>query len=196
MKITNKKWYSIIELLVVITLISILSTLTFSFIKTDSDKDLINKYYSDISYRVKEIYDKVLLWQWISEKLKYIKISCNTWDNDFFAYNCYSDLSWNIECKQIFFPNSYKSWNKINSNWNKKWFLKSCWYNDVSWNRHILPNFYYYIDTNFPYKVYKKLNDDENTINYNNNIDSSLNIDKFFIEIQNNDLIYEKTLNF
>jgi len=153
-----KKGFTLIEITIVIAIFLLLSLFWVNNLKTTSDEEYINRYAVSVQKRINELYSKVILNKWLNEDILYLKLVCKEDDpvntqKNFFAYEC-SETS----CKQIFFPISWYGWDKFDQSEQKKWYLNSCYYyqNAVK----TAGTYYVYIQTAFPYTVYKKIIDD------------------------------------
>jgi len=153
-----KKWFTLIELIFTLTIVSIISTIGFNQFKINNQVKISNSYISEVKLRIDDLQRKSLLWinwyyenKWVT-KPDYIKIYCDNQIHTFNAYICDSTNLvesglWN--CNQVDFPsfNFLKiDWfhKKIGDYWIKKCQVKNIWSYSDWW-------FYIKISLNFPY---------------------------------------------
>jgi hypothetical protein len=159
--VISKKWFTLIEIIVVITVMTILSSVWIVAINYVSDDDLIKTYNDDVQDRAQELYSKSVISKWLPVWTKFVKLVCNstTTPKNFFAYTCDSS---NV-CTQVFFPISNSSWVNYDSIESRRWWLSKC--ASKKWaTETIQPKIFEYIQTEFPYWVFIKLTDDGNMV--------------------------------
>lgn len=148
----TRKWFTMVELIVVLTVLIILSTLGMISANYTSPEDLTDRYVFAVSDRINEIYSKVILWKQILPWTTYIKLSCDSTitPKNMFAYAC----SW-ASCTQVLFPVSWYGGWQLDNTEQKKWSLTRC-AKKISWVTTNVPKFYVYIVNSFPYATYIK----------------------------------------
>lgn len=172
-----KKWFTLIELVVSITIISIISLTWYNIFKTNEDLNISNSYINEVINRINELQSKSLIWinwyynnKWVT-KPEFIKVYCKNDTKSFNAYICDNknipDISqW--DCSQIDFP----SFSNLKIDWYFKnisdYNIKKCEVNNL-WS-YIEWSFYIKINLNFPYWKIEYYNDNWTIDNYNDDV--------------------------
>lgn len=163
-----KIWFTLIEIIVTITILSIVTIYWYNWIFKDSDqrKEILDIFEENNLSRFNELYDKSLIWvNWHYnnngvKKADYIKVYCDNTTKKIKAYICDNknsivDVTFK-NCIQIDYPD----FNNLKFNWriwdlSDEYSISNCWYRDVN-NVFSNWNVYAKILLNFPYwiKVY------------------------------------------
>lgn len=157
-KFHNAKWFTLIELIVVMTIMTILSTVGLIAINSTTDEDLIVKYVNSVQDRSQEMYSKAIISKNLPLWTKFLKLSCDTsvaTKMNFYAYTCTTATG----CSQIFFPTSNYWGGGFDELETKRWWLSKCWVK-AGTIETLAAKSYIYVQTEFPYWVFIKLNDD------------------------------------
>lgn len=168
---TSKIAFTLIELVVIITILSILSAIGFNSIREDPSEKYLNSFQDWVQQRSKELFQKALVsynWNysnnWVT-KASYIELNCNNnlWKIEaFICDDTNSKVPLHNNCIQIDFPNftSHRHWTFLSR--------KSTWYslecislrdNNSVWE---VDDYYIQISTKFPYWEIKAFKDDVN----------------------------------
>jgi len=196
----NKNWFTLIELIVVITILSILWS--FSIIKY-SDNEVENylaEYKNQVVNRIDNLYKKALIginWhyenKWITDT-DYLKFYCDETNKTFYAYICDEINSFTPEfnnCKQIDFPtlNNIEYWNILSRYTKKDIEFNHCMYLD-EWNNYYSNwSFYITVFTKFPnwsLQTYK-----ESPTNSKNNLNDDTIVKNVKINVKHFSIVKE-----
>ena len=155
------KGFTIIELIIVITILSILGTVWFYNLSNIEVENYLNQYEEQTITRVDNLYKKSLIWinwyysnNWV-ENTNYIKLYCNQNNKTFLAYICdnINPTSPNFNnCKQIDFPtlSNIRYWWMLSKYTKKSIEINNCMYKDTWWIDYNIWSFYITISTIFP----------------------------------------------
>lgn len=191
--IINNKGFTIIELVIVITIISILWTIWFYNYSNIEIENYLREYEEQSINRVSNLYKKSLIWinwyynnNWVTDT-SYIKLYCNQNDKTFLAYICDDSNSVSPafnNCKQIDFPTleNIKYWWYLSKYTKKNITINNCLYIDEWWSNYNVWSYYITISTVFPnwkIETYK-----ENWSNTIDNIDDDTIVDNVKINVK------------
>jgi len=157
----RNKWFTLMEIIIVITILSILSTVWVYNLWSWNTEQYLQEYKDKVETRVDTLYKKGLIWiNWYynnngETEAEYIKLYCNQNDKTFLAYICDSS---NIttpnfnNCKQIDFPTltNIEYWWVLSKYTKETIEIENCRYIDIWGSSYTNWSFYLTISTIFP----------------------------------------------
>jgi len=200
MTIKNNYWFTMLELVIVITMLSILWTFWFINYSENEINEYFDQYEEQVVSRVDNLYKKTLIWinwyydnNWITEP-DYIKLYCNQNDKTFYWYICdnTNTTSPNFNnCKQIDFPtlSNIKYWGVLSWYTKKIIEIDNCRYLDSWGNQYNNWSFYITINTKFP--NWKVETFKENPLNTIDNILDDIVVDNVKVKVKDWSIVRE-----
>ncbi len=196
----QKKWFTLTELIIVITVLSIIWSFGYLKYGNNEVENYLSEYKSQIIQRVDDLYKKSLIsinWHynnnWVTD-VKYLKLYCDEVNKTFYAYACDKTNSTSPDfnnCKQIDFPtlDNIRYWNILSTYTKKDIDINHCMYIDQWWSIFNNWSFYITINTWFPnweIETYK-----ENATNSKDNELDDTIVDNVKINIKHEAIVKE-----
>jgi len=200
MKYQKNWWFTLIELIVVITILSILGSVSYLKFWSNGVEDYLTEYKSQVINRIDDLYKKSLIWinwhynnSWVLD-VDYIKLYCDEINKTFFAYVCDktnpTSPSFN-NCKQIDFPTlqNLKYWTFLSTYTKSNVKINHCMFLDKNTSLYNNWSFYITVYTSFPnwkIETYK-----ENTLNTQDNEKDDTIVDNVKINVKEGIVVKE-----
>jgi len=196
----KRKWFTLIELIIVMTILSIIWSFSYLKFWNNEVENYLSEYQSQVISRIEDLYKKVLIWinwhynnKWIVD-VEYIKLYCDEINKTFHAYVCDNSNNKSPEfnnCKQVDFPTlSNIEYGTFLSKYTKNNIrINHCMYLEEWTNLYSNWSFYIKINTIFP--NWKIIAYKENPSNTKENESDDTKIDNIKINVKNWTIVKE-----